>query len=122
MLRDLQDWGWQVKRYNRNHEEYVKALEQIDKDIKRRRRCTYALAGRVHGYQERPTLDEVWEAEGRKKYEESMWEVDNGEDHSVVSEVACDVPDKKAFTRHSMLDELDRKVAEVEKYVRVDGW
>lgn len=73
MLRDLRDWGWNIVRRDSQDPEFIDALAQIEKDIRRRRRRTHAIAGEITGYRERPTLEEVWEVEARKKQRESLW-------------------------------------------------
>jgi len=44
----------------------VQTLSAIEKDVKKRRRQTHAIAGELHGYRERMTLEGVWEMEAER--------------------------------------------------------
>jgi hypothetical protein len=74
ILRDLQSWDWRVTRYGFGDEDYIEASKQIERDIKKRRRQTHAIAGELYGYNERLTLEEVWEFEAERILEERAYE------------------------------------------------
>jgi hypothetical protein len=73
ILQDLQAWDWRVTQYDFGDEDYTNALTQIERDIKKRRRQSYAIAGELHGYNKRPTLEEVWEFEAERMLEEAAY-------------------------------------------------
>jgi hypothetical protein len=75
ILQDLQAWGWRVTQHNFGDDEFIAALKQIEKDVKRRRRQTHAIAGELHGYHERPTLEDIWEHEAERMLGESAYRV-----------------------------------------------
>jgi hypothetical protein len=66
ILHDLQAWGWRITRHDLNDAEFVHTLGAIERDVKRRRRQTHAIAGELHGYRERLTLEGVWEMEAER--------------------------------------------------------
>ncbi|QRC97102.1 hypothetical protein JI435_140120, partial [Parastagonospora nodorum SN15] len=66
ILHDLQAWGWRITRHDFNDAEFVYTLGAMERDVKRRRRQTHAIAGELHGYRERLTLEGVWEMEAER--------------------------------------------------------
>ncbi|KAL5114795.1 hypothetical protein ACEQ8H_007288 [Pleosporales sp. CAS-2024a] len=70
ILRDLQFWKWRITRHDFAEEEFIKTLTAIERDVKRRRRQLHAIAGDLHGYSERLTLEQVWEREAERALEE----------------------------------------------------
>lgn len=58
ILRDLRDWGWRITCHQFDDEDFIDALKQVERDAKKRRRQTHAIAGDLYGYNERPTLDD----------------------------------------------------------------
>jgi hypothetical protein len=75
MLQDLETWGWRVTEHSFGDEEFIDALKLIEKDTKRRRRQTHAVAGELHGYEERLTLENVWSKEADRMLGENAYEV-----------------------------------------------
>jgi hypothetical protein len=73
ILQDLQAWDWRVTQHDFGDEGYIYALTQIERDIKERRRQSYAIAGELHGYNKRPTLEDVWEFEAERMLEEGAY-------------------------------------------------
>lgn len=63
ILQDLHDWGWCITQHEFGDDDYIAALKLIEKDVKKRRRQTHAIAGELHGYCERPSLDDIWKQE-----------------------------------------------------------
>jgi hypothetical protein len=76
ILRDLKTWGWRVTRLDLSDEEFIDALKTVEKDAKRRRRQTHAVAGEVLGYYGRPSLDELWVTEAEKMLEGSAYVIE----------------------------------------------
>jgi hypothetical protein len=60
ILRDLQIWGWNITRHGFGDENFIDALKRVERDTKRRRRHIQAVAGKLHGYNERLSLDALW--------------------------------------------------------------
>lgn len=67
IIRDLETWGWIVTWHREDDKEYIDALKEIDKAEKRRRRRTQMVFGEMVGEGPRLTLEEVWEAEGKRR-------------------------------------------------------
>jgi hypothetical protein len=74
ILQDLQTWGWRVTQHGFGDEDFIDALKQVEKDVKRRRRQTHVIAGELHGYNEGPTLEEVWAREAERMLGNSAYE------------------------------------------------
>lgn len=72
ILHDLRKWGWRITRHDFHDAEFVHTLGAIEKDVKKRRRQTHAIAGELHGYRERLTLEGVWEAEVERALSEDV--------------------------------------------------
>jgi hypothetical protein len=85
ILRDLQAWGWQITEYGFGDEEYIKVLKMMEKDVKKRRRQTHAIAGDLHGYHGRPTLVQIWESEAERMLQQSAYEAKDPEVEKYVS-------------------------------------
>lgn len=75
ILQDLQTCGWRITRHEFSDDDFVAALMHVEKDVKRRRRQTHAIAGELHGYRERPTLEDIWEYEVEGMLGESAYRV-----------------------------------------------
>jgi hypothetical protein len=85
ILQDLQTWGWRVTQHDFGDEEFIDALKLIEKDIKRRRRQTHAIAGELYGYNERPTLEDIWAKEAERMLGEDAYEAERRKVEMYVS-------------------------------------
>jgi hypothetical protein len=85
ILRDLQACSWQITGHGFGDEEYIKALKMIEKDVKKRRHQTHAIAGDLHGYHGRPTLVQIWESEAERMLQQSAYEAKDPEIEKYVS-------------------------------------
>jgi hypothetical protein len=66
VMRDLLSWGWRITRHDFSDKDFIQTMIAIDKDVKTRRRQTHAIAGELHGYCERLTLEQVWDREAER--------------------------------------------------------
>lgn len=73
MLRDLQRWDWRVTRLNFDDEEFIEALVEVERDMKKRRRQTHAMDEDLVGYTPRPTLEDIWHDEAETKLMEEAY-------------------------------------------------
>lgn len=75
ILRDLQEWGWYITRHDVDDEEFIEAMKSVKKDVKKRRRRTHVIGSELHGYQERLTLEDLWEIEAERALEEDAFDL-----------------------------------------------
>jgi hypothetical protein len=74
ILRDLKARYWRITRHGFGDDEFIDALKQIEKDIKKRRRQTYAIGGELYGYNARRTLEQIWELEAERMLNKEAYE------------------------------------------------
>jgi transposase len=73
ILRDLKAWDWRIARHGFGDEDFITAMKQIEKDIKKRRRQTHAIGDELYGYNARRTLKQVWELEAERMLNEEAY-------------------------------------------------
>jgi hypothetical protein len=74
ILRDLKARYWRITRHGFGDDEFIDALKQIEKDIKKRRRQTHAIGGELYGYNARRTLEQIWELEAERMLNKEAYE------------------------------------------------
>jgi hypothetical protein len=88
-LKDLQDWGWEVSVHFHDDRDYLDAIRETDKAIKKRRRRTQMLYGDLVGDGPRLTLEEVYEREATKNTAQGLYETKErgevGDEASIMS-------------------------------------
>jgi hypothetical protein len=112
ILRDLKAWYWRITRHGFGNDDFIDALKQIEKDIKKRRRQTHAIGGELYGYNARRTLEQVWELEAERMLNEETYEepqgprrdvvVENNEDEIRGQEADKYVSDVRSLNRNSL--------------------
>ncbi|KAG9194437.1 hypothetical protein G6011_04472 [Alternaria panax] len=82
-LQQLQDWGWKVSVHFHDDAEYLKAMAETEKAIKKRRRGTQMMYGNMVGDGPRLTFEEVWEPGSAKKITQGLSGMEREEEEDV---------------------------------------
>lgn len=102
MLQDLHNWGWTITGFDFSNEQFMEALNYIDKTANKKRRRTPYTANQTQYPTERPTLLQIWRKEGKKKFQPRPWP------HQIPDEQPIPAPIEEPIPKH---------IIEAEKYV-----
>jgi hypothetical protein len=78
-ILDLWDWGWEVSLHPPNDPEYLEAIVETERAIKKRRWLTQFFDGDCLGGAPRMTLEQIWIGEAERRLRATLFVVEEEE-------------------------------------------
>ncbi|KAI4942081.1 hypothetical protein J4E91_010280 [Alternaria rosae] len=99
ILKDLQNWGWEVSVHFHDDATYLNATKEVEKAIKTRRRRTQMIHGDMVGDSPRLTLEELLQRETTKRLEQELYKIREKEEINDAASIMSPMTEQRAWVR-----------------------
>ncbi|KAH6882201.1 hypothetical protein BKA58DRAFT_15498 [Alternaria rosae] len=99
MLKNFQNWGWEVSVHFHDDATYLNATKEVEKAIKTRRRRTQMIHGDMVGDIPRLTLEELWQRETTKRSEQELYKIREKEEINDAASIMSRMTEQRAWVR-----------------------